>query len=148
MSRPAAALAAVTAPSAIRAPVLWGIVVGLLQATTPLVFWWLDGATVYALGLAVIAAVYVGFAVADGRPKVIAVESSVTFAFVVVAAVAVTDHRGCSWPAWPATGSRTSGSTAPTSSPTRGGGRRSAWWSTGWWRLIIVGEIAPGVHFG
>ena len=37
-----------------------------------------------------IAAVYVGFAVADGRPKVIAVESSVTFAFVVVAAAAVT----------------------------------------------------------
>ena len=57
---------------------LWGIVVGLLQAATPLIFWWLDSATVYALGLAVIAAVYVGFAVADGRPKVIAVESSVT----------------------------------------------------------------------
>ena len=31
-----------------------------------------DRATVYALGLAVIASVYVGFAVADGRPKVIA----------------------------------------------------------------------------
>ena len=30
------------------------------------------------------------FAVADGRPKVIAVESSVTFAFVVIAAAAVT----------------------------------------------------------
>ena len=69
---------------------LWGIVVGLLQAATPLVFWWLDSATVYALGLAVIAAIYVGFAVADGRPKVIAVESSVTFAFVVVAAAAAT----------------------------------------------------------
>ena len=72
---------------ALRAPVLWGIVVGLLQAATPLAFWWLDSATVYALGLAVIAAVYIGFAVADGRPKVIAVESSVTFAFVIVAAV-------------------------------------------------------------
>ena len=69
---------------------LWGIVVGLLQAATPLVFWWLDSATVYALGLAVIAAVYIGFAVADGRPKVIAIESSVAFAFVVVAAAAVT----------------------------------------------------------
>ena len=69
---------------------LWGIVVGLLQAATPLAFWWLDSATVYALGLVVIASVYVGFAVADGRPKVIAVESSVTFAFVVVAAAAVT----------------------------------------------------------
>ena len=69
---------------------LWGIVVGLLQAATPLAFWWLDSATVYALGLAVIAAIYIGFAVADGRPKVIAVESSVTFAFVVVAAAAIT----------------------------------------------------------
>jgi hypothetical protein len=55
---------------------LWGIVFGLLQAATPLVFWWLDSATVYALGLVLIASVYVGFAVADGRPKVIAVESS------------------------------------------------------------------------
>ena len=45
---------------------LRGIVVGLLQAATPLVFWWLDSATVYALGLAVIASVYVGFAVAGG----------------------------------------------------------------------------------
>jgi hypothetical protein len=70
--------------------VLGGIVVGLLQAATPLVFWWLDSATVYALGLAVIAAVYVGFAVADGQPGVIAVEAMVTLAFVVVAAAAVT----------------------------------------------------------
>jgi hypothetical protein len=55
---------------------LWGIVVGLLQAATPLVFWWLDSATVYALGLVAIAAIYVGFAVADGRPKVIAIEAA------------------------------------------------------------------------
>jgi hypothetical protein len=68
---------------------LWGIVVGALQAATPLVFWWLDSATVYALGLAAIAAIYVGFAVADGRPKVIAVESNVAFAFVIVAATAI-----------------------------------------------------------
>src|SRR4051794_10596177 len=81
---------AATAPPAERAAILWGIVVGAAQAATPLVFWWLDSATVYALGLAVIAAVYVGFAVADGRARVIAVESSVTFAFVVVAAAAVT----------------------------------------------------------
>ena len=71
-----------------RAPILWGVVVGLVQAATPLVFWWLDSATVYALGLAVIAAVYVGFAVADGRPKVIAAETTVTFAL-------------CSWPPRP-----------------------------------------------
>ena len=73
-----------------------------------------------------IASVYVGFAVADGRLKVIAVESSVTFAFVVVAAVRSPDHPGSSWQAWPATDSRTSGSTEATSSPTRDGGRRFA----------------------
>jgi hypothetical protein len=81
--------ASVSRPVA-RAAVLWGVVVGLLQAATPVVFWWLDSATIYALGLVGIAFVYIGFAVADGRPKVIAVESSVTFAFVLVAAVAVT----------------------------------------------------------
>ena len=37
-----------------------------------------------------IAGIYVGFAVADGRPKVIAIESSVAFAFVLVAASAIT----------------------------------------------------------
>ena len=40
----------------LRAPVLWGVVVGVAQAATPLALWWLDTATVYALGLAVIAA--------------------------------------------------------------------------------------------
>ena len=84
------AMSTFASPRALRAPVLWGIVVGLLQAATPLIFWWLDSATVYALGLVGIAFVYIGFAVADGRPKVIVVESTVTFAFVVVAAAAVT----------------------------------------------------------
>jgi hypothetical protein len=74
----------------VRGPVLWGIAVGLLQAATPLAFWWLDDATVYALGLSVIAAIYIGFAVSDGRIRVIAVESGVAFAFVVIAAAAVT----------------------------------------------------------
>src|SRR3954466_11370882 len=82
--------AATSSRPSVRAPVVWGVVVGLLQAATPLAFWWLHGATVYALGLVGIAFIYVGFAVADGRPKVIAVESSVTFAFVLIAAVAVT----------------------------------------------------------
>ena len=72
------------------APVIWGVAFGALQAASPLAFWWLDAATVYALGLALIASVYIGFAVADGRPSVIAVESSVATAFVIVAAVAVT----------------------------------------------------------
>ena len=73
-----------------RAPVIWGVAFGALQAASPLAFWWLDAATVYALGLALIASVYIGFAVSDGRPAVIAIESSVAAAFVIIAAAAVT----------------------------------------------------------
>ena len=141
---------AATAPRpAARAPVLWGIVVGVLQAATPLAFWWLpDSATVYALGLVVIASVYVGFAVADGRPKVIAVESSVTFVFVVVAAAALT---GSPW---------------LLVAGLAGHGLKDLWQhrshfvaNTRWWppfcmvvdwvvAAIIVGEIAAGMQFG
>jgi hypothetical protein len=78
----------------LRAPVLWGVVVGAIQVASPLAFWWLDPATVYALGLALIAAVYIGFAVADGRPPVIVVESGVAGLFVVLAAAGVT---GSAW---------------------------------------------------
>ena len=78
----------------LRAPVLWGLVFGVLQAAAPLGFWWLDPATVYGLSLTLIAAVYIGFAVADGRPVVIAVEAAVAAVFVVVAAA------GVSGPAW------------------------------------------------
>jgi hypothetical protein len=78
----------------LRAPVIWGLVVGVAQAATPLAFWWLDTATVYALGLAVIAAVYIGFAVADGRPTVLAIESGVASGFIIIAAAAIT---GSSW---------------------------------------------------
>jgi hypothetical protein len=73
-----------------RAAIIWGIGVGVIQAATPLAFWWLESSTVYALGLALIAAIYIGFAVSDGRVKTIAVEGSVAFAFVLVAAAAVT----------------------------------------------------------
>jgi hypothetical protein len=45
---------------------------------------------VLALSLALIAAVYIGFAVADGRSKVIAVECAVAGVFLVLAATAVT----------------------------------------------------------
>jgi hypothetical protein len=82
-----------TAPLAtqsLRGPVLWGVVFGGIQAASPLGFWWLDPATVYALSLTLIAAVYIGFAVADGRGTVIAVESTVAGIFVVLAAAAVT----------------------------------------------------------
>jgi hypothetical protein len=68
--------------------------VGAIQAATPLMFWWLEPATVYALGLAAIAFIYIGFAVADGRWRVIAIESCVAMAFVVLAAAGVTG------PAW------------------------------------------------
>src|SRR3954468_2316939 len=74
----------------ISAPALWGVVVGIGQALSPLAFWWLGNATVYALGLALIASIYIGFAVADGRARVIALESGVATVFVVVAAAAVT----------------------------------------------------------
>jgi hypothetical protein len=64
---------------------------GLLRhRATPLAFWWLDTATVYALGLVVIASVYIGFAVADGRRTVLAVESGVAGMFVIIAAAAIT----------------------------------------------------------
>jgi hypothetical protein len=66
-------------------PVIWGAVFGVLQAASPLAFPWLSGRTVYALELAAIAAIYIGFAVADGRARVIAVETVVATAFVVVA---------------------------------------------------------------
>jgi hypothetical protein len=144
MSMPAATRSSATDRAAMR----WGIVVGLLQAATPLVFWWLDGATVYALGLAVIAAIYVGFAVADGRPRVIAVESGVAFAFVLVAAAAIT---GSAW---------------LLVAGFAGHGLKDLWQhrshfvaNTRWWppfcmivdwvvAAIIVGEIAAGMHFG
>jgi hypothetical protein len=46
------------------------------------------------LSVALIASIYIGFAVADGRPTVIAVETSVAGVFVVLAAAGVT---GSAW---------------------------------------------------
>ena len=116
----------------LRAPVLWGVVFGVIQAASPLGFWWLDPATVYALSLTLIAAVYIGFAVADGRRTVIAVEAAIAGVFVVVAAAGVTG------PAWLLALGLTGhgfkglcGSTAATLLPTLAGGRRSASSSTG-----------------
>ena len=74
----------------LRAAVMWGLVFGGLQAASPLALWWLDESTVYAISLVLIASVYIGFAVADGRWVVIAVETNVAAIFVVVAAAAVT----------------------------------------------------------
>jgi hypothetical protein len=77
-----------------RAPLIWGVLWGVIQAAAPLGFWWLDAATVYGMSIALIATVYIGFAVADGRPAVIAVETTVAGAFVVLAAAGVT---GSAW---------------------------------------------------
>lgn len=79
---------------ALRGPVIWGAVVGVIQVASPFGLWWLEPQTVYALGLPLIAAVYIGFSVADGRGKVIAAESSVVGVFVVIAAMGVT---GSAW---------------------------------------------------
>jgi hypothetical protein len=70
-------------------PVVAGLAVGVGQLAAPLVVRWVDAVTAQSLFLAMIAAVYIGFAVADGRPKVIAVESTVAAAFVLLAAVTV-----------------------------------------------------------
>ena len=70
-------------------PIRWGVAVGIVQAFSPLGFWWLAPTLVWSLALAIIASVYIGFAVADGRPHVLAAEVAVTAAFVVMAAIAV-----------------------------------------------------------
>jgi hypothetical protein len=131
-----------------RAPVVWGVVVGVAQAATPLAFWWLDTATVYALGLAVIAAIYVGFAVADGRIIVLAVETGVATGFIIIAAAAIT---GTPWLLVVGLA---------------GHGLKDLWQhrtqfvaNTRWWppfclvidfvvAAIIAVEIVAGVHFG
>lgn len=89
MSRPARRSAKVPSTA-----VVWGVIIGAGQAASPLAAWWLTPSAVYALGLAVIASVYVGFAVADGRRNVLAVEIGVAAVFIVVAATAVT---GSDW---------------------------------------------------
>jgi hypothetical protein len=71
-------------------PIFWGVAIGILQAFSPVGFWWLDGALVWAFSLVLIGAIYIGFAVSDGRPGVIAVEVAVATVFVVTAAIAVT----------------------------------------------------------
>ena len=89
-----AAVRARSVHGSLRTPVAWGVAIGVLQAASPFALFWLDAATVYALGLALIATVYIGFAVADGRRHVLVVETAVASAFVVVAAAAVT---GSAW---------------------------------------------------
>ena len=70
-------------------PVVWGVIWGFINVAAPVAVWWLPAATVLALTIPLIAAVYIGFAVSDGRPKVIVVETCVAGAFFILAAVAV-----------------------------------------------------------
>lgn len=70
-------------------PILWGVAIGIVQAVSPFGFWWLAPTLVWSLALAVIASVYIGFAVADGRPRVLAVEVAVAFVFFLLATIAV-----------------------------------------------------------
>jgi hypothetical protein len=86
-----AASRAIEPPHRHGAAVRWGLGFGVVNAAAPLGFWWLEPATVHAVIIALIAAVYIGFAVGDGRPRVIAVEAAVALAFVVLAATAVTE---------------------------------------------------------
>src|SRR5688500_10351386 len=71
------------------AVILSGVAVGIFQALSPVVLRWLDAIDVWGVALAMIASVYVGFAVGDGRKTVIAVEVMVAFAFVICATVAM-----------------------------------------------------------
>lgn len=70
----------------------WGVAFGVAQGAVAMAFWWLEPSTVHALMVALIAAVYIGFAVSDGRTSVIIAESTVVAAFFIAstAAVAVT----------------------------------------------------------
>ena len=73
---------------------MWGLVVGTIQAASPVALRWVEPATLHTLYIAFIAAIYIGFAVADGRPRVIAVEATVAAAFLGLAAAGVT---GSAW---------------------------------------------------
>jgi len=58
-------------PGPLPGAVICGAAVGVIQAVSPLGFWWLEPKTVYALGLTFIAAVYIGLRVVrgDAKPK-------------------------------------------------------------------------------
>jgi hypothetical protein len=79
-----------TGSGSLRTPVLWGAIVGVLQAFSPIAFWWLHQDVVWAIALPAIAFVYIGLAVADGRPSVIAIEAIVAMGFVIVSCMAIT----------------------------------------------------------
>jgi len=65
------------------------VFVGIGQAAFAMAFWWLERSTVHALMVTLIAAIYMGFAVSDGRHKVIIVESAVAVSFALAASAAI-----------------------------------------------------------
>src|SRR5215210_7754818 len=69
----------------LRGPVMWGLALGALQAASPLILHWIEPATLHAMYISLIAAVYIGFAVADGRTNVLVVEVAVASVFVLIA---------------------------------------------------------------
>ena len=83
-------MTAISHPTTTNRALSWGVAVGAAQAAAAMAFWWLDTSIVHALMVTMIAGVYIGFAVSDGRVHVIAVESTVVAAFIVTSAVAVT----------------------------------------------------------
>src|SRR5437870_13041809 len=92
----------------------WGVVRGLITAAIPLGVWWLDPANVHALAITLIAAVYIGFAVADGRWSVLAVERAAwPRSSWWSPPPRSSDQPGCLWPPTPAMASRIFGSIAP-----------------------------------
>ena len=90
MSATATATAAAADQSTTSRAIGWGVAIGAAQGVIALTFWWLPLSTVHALMIALIAAVYIGFAVSDGRTRVVAVEVAVVAAFFFAAAAAVT----------------------------------------------------------
>ena len=130
-----------------RAPIAWGIIVGVAQAATPLALWWLDAATGYAVGLAVIAFVYIGFAVADGRVRVIVVECVVAMAFVLVATAGITAS------AWLLAFGLAAHGVKDAWQQRRQFVSGTRWWppfcaAVDWVVALIIGiEIVAGVHF-
>lgn len=66
-----------------------GVVSGLALAVVPLLQPVIGPPVVFALCVGGIATIYVGFAVADGRPRVIAVEAVVALAFLVLGVVSL-----------------------------------------------------------
>jgi hypothetical protein len=131
----------------LRGPILWGLVLGALQAASPLAFRWLEPATVHALGLGLIASIYIGFAVADGRRRVIVTETLVASLFVIAAAMAVTNTAWILVVGYAGHGCKDFWQE-----------RRAFVSTTRWWppfcaavdwvvALVLIIEIVAGVHF-